>query len=129
MRKLPSRKENLWGKEHDVEPMLLDAIRGDGKQIVYFGYTEHRPYFYVVRIDSNDPTDGDPWYDEVHPWIINQIFEEMTEFMTEDLYDEWQENGFVVDHPHFPIPPLEIPCGSYWGPYEPIAGDMEVIDA
>jgi asparagine synthetase B (glutamine-hydrolysing) len=127
MKPLPERKSSLWGTEYDVIPYLIDAIHGDGKQWLWFGYLDDRPSYYVVRVDSSviANNDNDQWADEVLEWIYEAIDEEMREFMTDEQHDEWQEKGYLEGDRQWPIPPLECPCGSEWGEYEPSADDLK----
>ena len=91
--------------------MLLDSIHGNGKRWLEFSYIEYRPYYYVARVDSSMNLEDEEMDEEIKGWLVDKIFEEMTDFMTEEQYDEWQGNGYTRETLHFPIPPLEMPCG------------------
>lgn len=113
MEALPKREIKHWGTVHEVEPMLLDSIHGDGKKWLQFQYIEYRPYYYVARVDSGVNLEDEEMAETINDWIIDEIFEEMTELMPNAQYDEWQDKGYTKETLYFPIPPLEMPCG-YW---------------
>lgn len=125
---LPTRKGSLWGTEYDVVPYLIEAIHGDGKRWIWYEYLEDRPNFYVVRVDSScnlgtDDVDNDDDY-AVVDWIDEQIRDEGMCFLSEEQYEEYSENGYIEDGADFPVPPLEMPCGSAWGKYTPDEEDL-----
>lgn len=126
MKPLPEKKCALWGKEFDVVPYLIEAIHGDGKQWLWLGYLDDRPWFYVVRVDSSVMANNgnSEWGEEVLPWIQNQIEEEMVYFMTDEENDEWIEKGYLEDGGTWPIPPLGGSCGCEWGEYAPNPEDL-----
>ena len=51
----------LWSESYgkDFKPMLCDTILGDGMQVIYFGNADQRPYYWLVRIDSNTDVEDD----------------------------------------------------------------------
>ena len=123
---LPERPVHLWGTEHQVIPYLIEAIHGNGQKWLWFGYMDDRPWFYVARVDSSvvANNNNEKWSDEVLPWIEDQIEDEMMEFMTEEQCDQWREQGYLDGDRPWPIPPLEMPCGSEWGWYRPSEEDL-----
>lgn len=46
-------KASLWGSEVTFKPYLLKKIFGDGMKLIYFGTLDDRPYWWLVRVDSN----------------------------------------------------------------------------
>lgn len=128
---LPERPVSLWGTDHQVIPYLIEAIHGDGKQWLWFGYMEDRPWFYVVRVDSSvrSQNNNDKWCYEVLAWIYEQIEDEGTYFLTDEQHDEWRNKGYVEGDTLWPIPPLDMPRGSEWGEYEPDENDLAAAGA
>ena len=128
MKPLPVRKRCFWGEEYDIIPYLIDAIHGDGKQWMWFGYLEDRPSFYVARVDSSfDPGsgfDGDP-SESIIGWLEDQILDEAMEFFSDEEYEEYSKKGYLDDGGNWPIPPLEMACGSQWGRYKPDENEVK----
>lgn len=48
---------SLWGSKVTFKPYLLEKIFGDGMKLIYFGTIDDRPYWWLVRVDSNAKID------------------------------------------------------------------------
>ena len=54
----------LWGQKYTITPRLVSEVFGDGKRLICFSSTNHRPNYYVVlgcstwAMDNSD--DDDP---------------------------------------------------------------------
>jgi len=72
---------SLWGDEVTFKPYLLEKIFGDGMKLIYFGTLDDRPYWWLVRVDSNAKID------------------EPSEFDSEAIYEAIEEEcgGWVPD--------------------------------
>lgn len=126
MRKLMEEKAMLWGDEKTFYPFLLDHVSGDGAQLIWFEYTNDRPRYYVVRVDSamdfgNGITDDNK---EAVDDIMDAIAKEAEHFMTSEQLDEYYDQGYFAGDREWPIPPLEMADGYMFGPIE----DVETIE-
>jgi hypothetical protein len=78
----------LWIESHgdDFKPHLCSTVLGDGMQIIYFGNTDQRPYYWLVRIDSKSDVSSDDFStDDI--WEL--IYDECGHFFyDDDDYDE-----------------------------------------
>lgn len=72
----------LWGESVKFKPYLLERIFGDGMKLIYFGTLDDRPYWWLVRVDSNAKIE-DPY-----------------EFDSEEIYEAIEEEcgGWVPDY-------------------------------
>lgn len=85
---------SLWGMKVTFKPYLLEKVFGDGKKLIYFGTCDDRPYWWLVRIDSNtdieDPLqfDSEEIYcaieDECGGWVPDDTVK-----VDADGYDEY----------------------------------------
>lgn len=77
----------LWTESYgdNFNPHLCSTVLGDGMQIIYFGNTDQRPYYWLVRIDSST----DVGSDQFTPNEIGELIEEECGyFFYADDYDE-----------------------------------------
>ncbi|MDR2057064.1 MAG: hypothetical protein LBP83_02045 [Dysgonamonadaceae bacterium] len=81
------RKVLFWGSDHTIKPQLIKEIEGDGLQVVWFQSFDHRPNYYVLRIDSSHDIASDD-FDE---GILLQMVER--EFLNVDDFKEIEING------------------------------------
>jgi hypothetical protein len=59
-------ERSLWGRPHQIQPVLVETVFGDGQQIIGLEPINHRPNYYVVRVDSHWTLDNHDW-DHPHP--------------------------------------------------------------
>ena len=99
--KLKKETVKFWGKEHVIEPELIDKKFGDGKQCIYIEPLNTRPDFYIVYIDSKIDIDDN-----------------------ESVIEYLECEGSVFDHIESEygmsdcFPSLDIDCGYSFGGYE-----------
>lgn len=91
-------KTHFWGCDYFIKPRLVEAVFGDGKQLMFFASLDHRPNYYVVRVDSKADVEHD--------------FHEQTDAIEEAIADQFGRVEKVKDY--FPMFP-ECPSGTYWG--------------
>ena len=130
MKPLPMRKESFDGLNYDFAPYLLDAVHGDGKKWLWFGYFDDRPAFYVARVDSSCTVGSDNKDEErdiaIIGWIEEQIMEEALGFLSNKQMREYDKKGYIEGERPWPVPPLEGACGSHWGEYTPDEKDIRL---
>jgi hypothetical protein len=97
------RTATLWGKAYTITPRLVDHVFGDGRQLVWISPINHRPNYWVVRVDSSwsvDLDDGETVYEN-----IDEILDEIADkFGTID--DDDEEGWF---------PRVDLGAGVSWG--------------
>jgi hypothetical protein len=81
------REVSFWGSVHTIKPQLIKEIEGDGLQVVWLQSINHRPNYYVLRIDSSHDVDSDDFDEE----ILLQMVE--LEFLNVDDFEEIEING------------------------------------
>ena len=84
-------KASLWGSEVTFKPYLLEKIFGDGMKLIYFGTLDDRPYWWLVRVDSNAQID-DPYEFDSNA-IYEAIEEECGGWVPDDSV-EIDEDGY-----------------------------------
>lgn len=84
-------KASLWGNEVTFKPYLLEKIFGDGMKLIYFGTLDDRPFWWLVRVDSNSKID-DPY--EFDSEAIYEAIEEECGCWEPDDYAEVDEDGY-----------------------------------
>jgi len=47
------QKGKFWAVEYEFTPYLCETIIGYGKQLIYLGTLNQRPYYWLIMIDSN----------------------------------------------------------------------------
>lgn len=105
-----SRVVEFWGQKYRVRPRLLNELLGDGKKLIWFEFMDHRPSYYILRVDSQwdmDNSGSTPFCDhlsEVYFALENQFGRSRDEDDPEDVHRE------------FPAVPDE-PTGSAWGEF------------
>ena len=87
---------SLWGSEVTFKPYLLDKIFGDGLKLIYFGTLDDRPYWWLVRVDSNANIDVplEFYADEIYSAIEEECGGWVPDYdaeVDEDGYDEFGE--------------------------------------
>lgn len=100
LRKAVERKQavHFWGRKYFITPRLVDQVFGDGKQLIYFASMDHRPNYYVVRVDSGTDVEHD--------------FHEETDAIEDAIVDQFGRAARARDY--FPMFP-DQPCGTFWG--------------
>ena len=84
-------KASLWDSEVTFQPYLLEKIFGDGMKLIYFGTLDDRPYWWLVRVDSNAKLD-DPY--EFDSEAIYEAIEEECGCWEPDDTAEVDEDGY-----------------------------------
>lgn len=92
------RKTHFWGRDYFITPRLVDTVFGDGEQLMFFASLDHRPNYYVVRVDSAA--------DVLHG------FHEETDAIEDAIVDQFGRAEMARDY--FPMFP-DQPCGTHWG--------------
>ena len=82
---------SLWGSEVTFKPYLLEKIFGDGLKLIYFGNCDDRPYWWLVRVNSNAPIEDACEFDSEE---IYQAIEEECGCWTPDDDAEVDEDGY-----------------------------------
>jgi hypothetical protein len=78
------REARMWGQSYRITPAVLDAVFGDGQQLIALAPTSHRPNFYVVRINSG--------------WDLNALGENTLRGNLDAIYDAiFEQFGYDVD--------------------------------
>lgn len=84
------RTISLWGSvaQTDFVPELCSTIDGDGKQLIYFGTINQRPYYWLMRIDSKHDIEDSDF--DIEGIVINALEEEYGsgEWMGEDEFED-----------------------------------------
>lgn len=116
----------FWGQRRRITPRLCDKVFGDGKSLAYWATLDHRPNYYVVRVDSS-------WSVEATDEGADDIREHLEEIY-DALVDQFgyttdtDDHGVEIERPtsrryprYFPCMPRES-CGCHWGriPYSEI---------
>ncbi len=84
-------KASLWGNEVTFKPYLLEKIFGDGMKLIYFGTLDDRPYWWLVRVDSNAKLDEPGEFDSE---AIYCAIEEECGGWVPDNYAKVDEDGY-----------------------------------
>lgn len=92
----------LWGIEVTFKPYLLKKIYGDGMKLIYFGDLDDRPYWWLVRVDSNADIDTID-----HEEIYEQIEEECG-------FNADNDPDFDEDN-QLPYPAIQSYSSPHWG--------------
>ena len=95
--------DTLWGIEKTLTPRLVDAVLGDGQQLIYFTPIMTRPNFFVVRIGS-DYTLSNWEYGEVE-----------TDEWVERVWDEIADQFTEPDSDGYSWPAVDPSDGCSWG--------------
>jgi len=126
MKAFPERKIHFWGSDYNVSPILLDGKIGDGKKVMYFEFMDDRPFYYVVRADSEIKEGMDEFIEMIES-IRELIEDESMCIMTDEQYDEYEQKGWPEETRDFPIPPY-CSCGYSWGDYTPCKAEIRLMD-
>jgi len=126
------REVFFWGQASTITPRFVAEILGDGRQLIWFETMNHRPNYYVIRVDSSWAVsfDGDPtdYVCDHHAEICDAIADEYGEMCRgEDECDDADccdcDRGF---------PELSASSGASWGDFdrlsEETAAAMGVAD-
>lgn len=110
----------LWGSTVKFKPYLLERVFGDGMKLIYFGTLDDRPYWWLVRVDSNANIDDPMEFNEEE--IYEAIEEECGGFtfaddvvLDEDGYDK---DGYCHDRSY---PHICSDSSAHWG----LVADLE----
>jgi hypothetical protein len=117
----------LWATPYTNSHYLVEAIHGDGKQLVWFETMDSRPFHYYIRIDSSLDLNKDDWeilskddrdaYGEFPEMLMQMIEEEVDNI---DRYEE-QVDGLYTNeqdisegHPPFEYKWPMFSLGAGW---------------
>lgn len=53
------QKGKFWGESYKFKPVVARTVLGDGQQLIYFGTIDQRPYYWLMRIDSEMDIESD----------------------------------------------------------------------
>ncbi len=105
---------SLWGYKVTFKPYLLDKVFGDGMKLIYFGTTDDRPYWWLVRIDSNVDIEDREEFDPEE--IYSAIEEECGGWIPDDTAevdaDGYDEEG-TCHRGEYPM--IISDSGCHWG--------------
>lgn len=109
------RRVEFWGRTHYITPRLCASVFGDGKALVYWAQFDHRPNYYVVRIDSSWRVENR----EDGPDDIREHLEDIEDALVEqfgyDTDDDTPDRPMSRRYPRwFPCVARES-CGCHWG--------------
>lgn len=99
------RRVDFWGNQYTIKPLLVDAIFGDGGQMIALQPLATRPDRYLVRVDNRQELEGDEWVDllgEIQEAIENQFGPA-----------EWTDDNDKLRHENWPSPDWNCGCG-WW---------------
>jgi hypothetical protein len=84
------RTVEWWGQKHEVQPLLCDAILGNGRLLLAVQMLNTRPDYYLIRIDSkwSKKMDLDEFYDHMSDEIIETLIDQFSEKEREREYLE-----------------------------------------
>lgn len=120
-----TRTVRFWGSDHEVTPVLVSEVHGDGLQIVYLEPLFTRPNYYILRIDSSVDLYDDESLPEVDKQNYGSVQELLLQMVEEeydclDRYDEGKD-GLYFDPYDDEIEPFEYEFpmldwgGGSWG--------------
>lgn len=75
----------FWAEDYEVTPYLCGTIIGDGLQLVYISSIDMRPYYWLLRIDSNTNVNEDDF--DYENEILEHVEEECGGCNCEDMCD------------------------------------------
>lgn len=87
------RIAKLWGDGVEFSPVLCDEIIGDGKQLVYLGTIDQRPYHWLIRIDSQTDINSDDFDFEDILEPIEECFGRQEEYISEEEFNQLKADG------------------------------------
>ena len=102
---LETKEQNgtMWGVPYCFSPVIAETIVGDGKQLVYFGTMDQRPYYWLLRIDSKTDI-------ESNDFDIESLLEPLEEefgnypdggFLDEEEFHELKRSGELEEYDSF----------------------------
>jgi hypothetical protein len=97
-------KTHFWGQECTCEPVLIDAVLGDGMMLLSFTPLNTRPNYYLIRIDSSWLHCDDGLYD-----YLDDIYEAI-----EDQVGPAKFEGDDGEEEQAEWPALDDENGSCW---------------
>ena len=100
------RTVRFWGQEHQVTPLLLREVLGDGKRLMWFQPLAYRPNYYVIQVDSRWAEDA--FYDH-----LEEVYDALAFWFGETNDDDEDDEGNPVEEKGWPM--LNTSCGSQWG--------------
>jgi hypothetical protein len=91
---LKPQSTEFWGSVYDFQPMLVNRVWGDGKQLVQIFPISERPRYWVVRVDSTCICDDE----------LLEILDEITDAIEEQFgCPDDADIGVGDDQPYFPM--------------------------
>jgi hypothetical protein len=115
------RQVRFWGSDHTIRPQLVEEIEGDGLQVVWLQSIDHRPDYYVLRIDSSHDFDSDDFDEEILLKMVENEFCKADDLDFDGNLRVPIEEAFTLNDLCFPI--LSWGGGS-WGTY----GNFKDVD-
>jgi len=96
--KLKKRVTTFWGKKYEIRPELIEKKYGDGKQLMYLSFTDMRPNYYLIWIDSAiDLDDADNNTVDLYEFLEQDVMVEIGE-----QYGSYNRNKDNIDDFDFP---------------------------
>lgn len=112
------RKVHFWGSDHDVTPLLVDEVLGDGMTLCQMVPLNTRPDYYVIRIDGSWlKGDEDAFYDDGLEQIYQAIEDQYgsRDFYCEDCGESgWNDSDCSCNESR-EWPALNLGAGTTWG--------------
>lgn len=107
------QKGTFWGSPFSFKPLIAETILGDGRQLVYFGTIDQRPYYWLIRIDSKTDIESndfdiehllDPLEDEFGTvpdpaWLDEEEFNEAKANHKLQEYDDFEDYDSSCQYP------------------------------
>lgn len=97
---------HLWGQPYWITPRLIGKQFGDGEQLIYFATMNHRPNYYVVRVDSATSLDNGK-FSELHDRVCEAIEEDFGRA-------DYDYDGEYLECPK-DFPAFADDSGTFWG--------------
>jgi hypothetical protein len=106
----------FWGRRHYITPRLCNTVFGDGASLVYWATLDHRPNYYVVRVDSSwrIEANDDEGADDIREHI-EEIEDALVAQFSYNTDDDTPDRPISRRYPRgFPCIPREM-SGCHWG--------------
>lgn len=114
-----SYDSKFWGQPARVDPRFVEAVLGDGRQLLGMTTLDSRPNYYVIRVDSN-------WHLSMCRKCENHCPDQLFEHL-EEIYEAIEnEYGRALDEEtgeKDPWPAFDDESGCSWFPFN----DQEVV--
>ena len=107
---------SFWGAKHTITPRLVAEALGDGRKLIWFETMDHRPNYYVLRVDSTWALDSDDnaadYIVEHYEEIVGAIIDEYGGMCADSDCD-----GEDCCHCHRGFPEYCGSSGTSWGEF------------